>query len=528
MGIAARVGVLLTALALVTTALADHTGRVIRIAITQDEGSLTPYGYQTGYPGYELMTLLYDTLYLNDAELVPQPWLAEGLEVSEDGLTYTITLKEGINWHDGEPLTSRDVAFTIGYYQQYLLGRFTTSAKKVAEVESPDDRTVVLTLAVPDATFVQTGLADVPILPEHVWSPVTDPDTVMEAMGSGPYMLAEYQPDQFYRLVENPDFWGPEPAFDTIIAPIIRDQTATFQALQTDAVDAAVRTVPPELVEQFANRSDLKIAQGPGFASTILIMDVTQGALANTELRRVIAGLINYDRLVDTLLLGYATAGTPGFLHSASVFSNPETAEYVAITPEEALARLEELGFTAGSDGVLADADGNRLEFEFLAPSNNPIRLRAAELIAQDLNAGGFDVTVRSLENEALVQRAWPDFDVSQGRDYQLSMFGWSAPVNAQANLGGLLHSNPTVGNLNLSGYSNPRVDELADEAAVTTDDQRRTELLHEIQEILAQELPLVTLFYQDGIYAFRPGAFDDWVYMVGQGIINKRSFIAE
>lgn len=518
----------LITLALVTVGFAEHTDRTLRMAITQDEGTLTPYTYQTGYPGYELMTLIYDTLFLADADLTPQPWLAESLDISEDGLQYSVTLKSDLVWQDGEALTADDVAFTYQYYQDNLRGRFSTSANKVASIETPDDRTVVLTLAAPDATFVQTGLADLPIMPRHIWEDVADPATMDSAMGSGPYQLAEYQTDQYYRLVENPNFWGEAPAFDTIIAPVIKDQTATFQALQAGEIDVAVRNLPPELVERFSGRDDLTITQGPGFVSTILIMDVTEGALASTEVRRVMAGLIDYGRLIDTLLLGYGTAGTPGFLHPDSPFANPATREQQRLTPEEADARLEEAGFTRGADGVYADADGNRLEFEFLTPSNNPIRLRAAELIAQDLSAGGFRINIRTMENEALVQRVWPDFDISLPRDYDISMFGWSAPVNAQANLSGLLHSDPAKGNLNLSGYSNPEVDRLADEAAMTTDEDARRELFYQIQEILAEDVPLITLFYQDGIYAYRPAAFDAWTYMVGQGIINKRSFVEQ
>jgi peptide/nickel transport system substrate-binding protein len=502
--------------------------QTLRMAITQDEGTLTPYTYQTGYPGYELMTLVYDQLFLLDADLVPQPWLAESLEIGGDDVTYTLTLREAIGWHDGEPLTADDVAFSVGYYQAHVLGRFTTSANKVADVEVVDERTVVLTLAAPDATFVQTGLADLPVLPRHVWQGVDEPRQMAAAMGSGPYMVAEYQTEQFYRLVANPDYWGPAPLFDTIIAPVIRDETATFQALLAGDIDVAVRTVPAGLVETFAGRTDIALAQGPGFASTILIMDVTQGALADAAVRRVIAGAIDYGRLIDTLLLGFGTAGTPGFLHPASPFANPATSEYEGLSAAEARERLEGAGYQAGADGVLANADGDRLEFEFLAPSNNPTRLRAAELIAQDLNAAGFRVTVRAIENEALVQRAWPDFDVSRGRDYQLSMFGWSAPVNAQANLRGLLHGDTAKGTLNLSGYADPEVDRLTDEAAVTTDQGARRALLHAVQERLAEDLPLVTLFYQDGIYAYRPAVFDDWTYMAGQGIINKRSFVGQ
>ena len=508
-------------------AFADHTGRTVRVAITQDEGTLTPYTYQTGYPGYELMTLVYDTLYLMNADLEPQPWLAAETDVSDDGLVYTVTLRNGLAWQDGEPLTADDVAFTFGYFQANLLGRFTTAAQTVDSISVADERTVVLTLSAPNATFLPNSLTDIPILPQHVWSEVGEPDTVDAPMGSGPYMLAEYRTDQYYRLVENPEVWGPAPAFDEIIAPIIRDQTATFQALQVGEVDVAVRNVSPELVERFAARDDVGIAQGPGFASTILIMDVTQGPLADPEVRSVVAGAIDYAGLVDNLLLVYGTAGPPGFLPEASPFANPETQEYTSFTPEQARARLAELGYARGDDGVYVDAEGNRLDFEFLTYSDNPIRLRAAELVAQDLDAVGSDVTVRSMEREALVERVWPNFDVSQGRNYQMSMFGWSAPVAAQARLAALLHSDPAVGNLNLSGYASPEADRIIDALAVATDGAERRRLLFDLQRVAARDVPLITLFYQDGVYAYRPATFDDWTFMAGQGIINKNSFVA-
>ena len=513
------------ACALLGSGMAVNHGPPMRMAITQDEGTLTPYTYQTGYPGYELMTLIYEQLFLMDEELVPQPWLAASLDIHDD-LHYRLVLRDGVLWQDGTPFTADDVAFSIGYYQTHVLGRFTTSANKVVDVEVSGDREVTLTLAAPDAGFVQTGLADLPMLPRHVWESVEEPRTMAEAMGTGPYRVVEYQAEQYYRLEANADYWGPEPAFDVLIAAVIRDETATFQALQAGEIDVAVRPVPAGAVERFEAARDIAVQQGAGFPSTILIMDVTQPGLDDVRVRRVIAESIDYARLVDVLLLGYGTLGTPGFLHPANPFANPATAEYARITPEQVTDRLAEAGYTLGADGVFANADGARLEFEFLAPANNPTRLRAAELIALDLNASGIRVTVRSIENEALVQRAWPDFDVSQGRNYQMSMFGWSAPVNAQANLRGLLHSDPSRGTLNLSGYADPEVDRLTDEALVTTDVDARRELLFEAQERLAADLPLITLFYQDGIYAYRPAAYDGWTYMAGQGIIHKGSFL--
>lgn len=520
-----KVGRALVAALLVVWAGIALAQAPLRMAITQDEGTLTPYTYLTGYPGYELMTLIYDQLFLMDVDLAPQPWLAASLHIADD-VTYHLDLREGVRWHDGAPFTAEDVAFSIGYYQTHLLGRFTTSANKVVAVDVTGPLSVTLTLGAPDATFVQTGLADLPMLPRHVWEGVEEPRTMATAMGTGPYRLEEYVTDQYYRLVANADFWGPAPAHAEIVAVVIRDETATFQALQANQIDVAVRPVPAGSVERFQGDRELAVQRGAGFPSTILIMDLEQPGLADVAVRRAIAGAIDYGRLIDTLLLGYGTAGTPGFLHPASRFANPATAEHPRLDPAGVAALLESAGYARGADGVFVHGDGTRLAFEFLAPANNPVRLRAAELIALDLNAVGFGITVRSIENEALVQRAWPEFDVARGRNYQMSMFGWSAPVNAQANLRGLLHSDPVKGTLNLSGYADPEADRLVDAAAVATDDDVRRALLFQAQERLAADLPFITLFYQDGIYAYRPAAYDGWTYMAGQGIIHKGSFV--
>lgn len=513
---------LLAALAL-GAALAQDTP--LRIAITQDEGLLTPYTYQTGYPGYELMTLIYEQLFALDEQRVPQPWLAASLEVRDD-VAYHLTLREGVRWQDGATFDAHDVAFSIAYYQANPMGRFTSSANKVVSVETVSDLEVVLTLGAPDAGFVETGLADLPMLPRHVYQDLDDPRTVTEAMGTGPYRLVEARTEQFYRLEANPDYWGPDPAVPVIVAVVIRDETATFQALQAGEIDMAVRAVPAGSVERFEAANDIAVQRGAGFASTLLIMDVTQPGLDDVAVRRVIAGSVDVARLVDVLLLGYGTAGTAGFIHPDSPFANPATGARERLSAAEAAAELEAAGYARGSDGVFANADGTRLSFELLAPSNNPTRLRAAELIALDLAPTGIELRVRSMENEALVQRTWPDFDVSQGRDYQLAMFGWSAPVNAQANLRGLLHSDPAKGTLNLAGYADDEADRLTDASLVAVDPAERLAILHELQQRVAADVPFVTLFYQDGIFAYRPAAFDGWTFMVGQGILHRGSFL--
>ncbi|MEN9222458.1 MAG: ABC transporter substrate-binding protein, partial [Thermostichus sp. BF3_bins_97] len=158
----------------------------LRIAINRDESTLQPYTYVTGYPGWNLLNLIYDTLFILDAENQPQPWLVESMQVSEDGKTYTLKLKEGVKWQDGETLTSADVKFAYEFYKDNRHSRWTPPMRSIAQIDTPDPQTVVFNLESANAGFVYQPLADVPIIPQHIWQGTTDPKTLETRVGSGP------------------------------------------------------------------------------------------------------------------------------------------------------------------------------------------------------------------------------------------------------------------------------------------------------------------------------------------------------
>lgn len=521
----ARTVVSILAACTLTAAAAQPTG-TLRMAIPGDEGSLTPYTYVTGYPGYELMSLVYDQLFVLDDALTPRPWLAASLEV-DGALDHRIRLRDDVRWHDGEPFDAGDVAFTFDYYRTHVMSRFTGPAARVLEIAVHGPLELTLTLEAPDPTFVETVLTDLPMLPEHVWRDLDEPRTAREAIGTGPYRLVQIEPERFYRFEANTDFWGATPALASLVAAVVRDETTTFQALRAGEIDMAVRGVPPASAATFAAMPGVEVVRGSNFATTMLIMDVTRPGLDDVRVRRAIASAIDHQRLVDVLLLGAGTVGAPGFLHPDTPYANPDTRRPASAEPGEVRERLQAAGYLPGPDGVYRDAAGTRLAFELLAPSNRPTRLRAAELIAQDLAAVGIEARVRAMEFDALTERVWPGFDVSRGRDYELALFGWSAPVAARADLMGLLHSDPSRGTLNLAGYADPEVDRLTEAASRAADRDERRALLQRVQEIVADDVPFVPLFYEAGVYAYRPDAYDGWSYLPGRGILYKASFLA-
>ncbi|MBK8135563.1 MAG: hypothetical protein IPK52_06965 [Chloroflexi bacterium] len=195
---------------------------------------------------------------------------------------------------------------------------------------------------------------------------------------------------------------------------------------------------------------------------------------------------------------------------------------------DQAIGLLDEAGIIDSDGDGVRELNGEPLSFEFLAASDNSLRIRTAELVREMLLQIGIDAQVVVMERTAQVQAVWPEFDVSKGRNYQMAIFGWSAPVQADPiRIATLVNSDPAVGVINLSGYVNPVADELSLELLRTIDPDRQQELLSELQAIIAEDLPFIMIAYPDGMYAYRPSIYDGWVFMTGQGVFHKLSFLA-
>jgi peptide/nickel transport system substrate-binding protein len=502
----------------------------LTLAIGRDEGSLTAFTYVTGYPGFNLLGLVYDSLLVLDEDNRLQPLLAESVESDEQGRTWTVRLRDGIRFHDGEPLTSANVAFTYRYVRDNpVVARFTSAVAPIDRVETPDDTTAVIHLAEPDPTFADDALGplvDVPILPEHLWAEIDDPAAagVDLAVGTGPYRLVEHVPDQRYRFEANSDYALGTPAVQRLTLAVIPEPRTALAALTTGEIDASAVPLDAQSAGEVEQRPGIEVAHGPGFGSVLLQLNTERPPLDQPAARQAISLAIDVDELVDTVLLGAGTPGNPGFLHPESpVGLEPAEHEY---DPERAAELLDELGYTPGPDGVRA-RDGRPLSFTLLVRADNPTRIRTAELIAGMLADVGVQVTVEALESETLDERVWPGFDVAKGRDFALAVWGWSATTMLSGSrLGQLVHSDPARGIYNIGGLRDPGLDALVDDVdAAATADQRR-DRLQALHDAIADRPPFVTLFYDDLALAYRPESYDGWRFQSGQGIVTKLSLV--
>jgi peptide/nickel transport system substrate-binding protein len=208
----------------------------VTIAIKANENNLTPFTLTLlGLPvTNDLVHLMYDSLFWSQVKEDPEPWLAERADPSPDQRVWTVKLRSGVMWQDGQPLTAEDVAFTFLYFRDHPVGagdRYSHHVWQYPVLQAADvldPVTVRVTFKDPAPTFKILPGADMPILPKHIWQDIQDPNKATDILpvGSGPYKMTSFVPDQIYRLEANANYFKGTPKVDRIDLPIVKDPSA--------------------------------------------------------------------------------------------------------------------------------------------------------------------------------------------------------------------------------------------------------------------------------------------------------------
>lgn len=511
------------------------SARRLRVAIHSYENNLTPFTVTlTTFPvTADLVMLVYDSLFWSQAKENPEPWLAERFTSSEDKKTWTVTLRDNLKFHDGRPLTAEDVKFSFEYYdkQRASSGRyahhvFDVPALERTEVIDPLNVRFVLKAAAPQFDIMPG--ADLPILPKHIWENIAEPGkaTDMLPIGSGPFKVTEMVSDQRYKLVANESYFKGKPTVDEIDMPVVRDPAAAFAALRTGEVDFVSRNVPPELAKEFDGQSGIELAQSTKYESTQLYWNARKAPLNDPKLRKAMSLATDTQALLDSVLLGRGTPGRDSFIHPDSPWAIPGGKH--EFDRARAARMLDEAGYgTKDPDGIRKAPDGTRLDFKVLVSSFEPQDLRGIQLMGQQLEGIGVRVSPEALDPVSLRNRRQAPAGQVPTYDAYMSTLETHGHVDPDS-LYYFFHSpGPKGFGAGITGWGNPRFDQLTEQAAVSGKEERKP-MLYEAQRILAEEAPVLVFWYRSGEWAYRSGAYSGWVEDPGQGILTKRSFISE
>lgn len=505
----------------------ENSVEMLTIGMTKDQSTITPFTYINGTPGFDVMRFIYDSLFTIDENNVAVPWMvADDYEVSEDFRTYKVTLLDGIKWQDGEPLTAEDVKFTFEYVLTQENGRWIGIASGVESIDM-DGNVITFHLTDPNPDFIRSGLADMRIVAKHVYEGVEDATTV-PSMGSGAYKMTDYVADQYYTMEAFDDYFKGTPTVKTLQLPIISDSSVMQQSLISGEIAAYTGSISPELIETYEAAEDIELIATEGYVSTLLLFNCERAPFDEADFRVALTYAVDLDEIIEQVCLGKADKGTAGYVKEG-LAEYTEGLDYV-YDPDKAAEMLDSLGYTeTDENGMRLGKDGKEMDLELLVQSGNTTRTRTAELIAQQLGKVGVKVTVTSMEAGSVDDKVWPEFDVSKGRDYDMAMWGWSAPVIQKA--GAIVtacYSDFVAGGDNLGGYRSDEFDALAAKYLASEDVAERLDLAQEMQTLAASEAPFMTLFFMDTVSAVNTEQYSGWKEAKGTYAFNVFSFLPE
>ena len=495
--LAALVGGLLAA----APANAQRSADLVRIPFPQDDGTLTPYTFELGYP---ILTLVYDTLYWRDRRGNPEPWLARSLRRSDDGRQLTISLRRGVRWHDDQPLTADDVAFSFDYYKRNRHLRFTPQLADVREVRALDDTTVQVDLRRPVLSFLDQPLSDVPIIPRHLWSDLPSGQVAPEGLpvGSGPYRMASYGPGRGYILRANRDYFRGSPRVDRIEVEVMRTSDRTFDALERGNVDMVPAGLTREITQRLDKGLGIEIRKGVNYSGAALSFNLRSPPFDDPAVREAVAQALDLSRIAQNV--GQVLPANSGYLHPASPWAPEPT---VREADEDAARRA-------------LRAAGNP-EIEILAPENNLIRLEAGKEVVTALRRVGADATLSEVSRGTLERALGGE---RNRPTFQAAITGIPALMSYDPNY--LRTAFGSRERLNQTGYSSSRFDRLANRVAgARSRGERRSAVAAELRA-LGRDLPALPLLFSQGTFAYRPKVYNGWVFVKGTGIFDKRSFL--
>jgi peptide/nickel transport system substrate-binding protein len=462
---------------------------------------------------FEVWNLQYAGLTTPSLEdLSPEPGLAESWVEEEPGRRYTYTLREGLRWSDGTPLTAEDVAWNVNTARdQEWANYITTVGDLTAEVV--DDRTVTIVSSDPDPKLPTLGIS---LVPKHIWEEHADPDTIdtydaLDGVGSGPFTIAEYRSEQSLTMVANEHFHGGRPAVDRIIFRYFSNPDAMVAALRRGEI-AAAHGIPASAVSTLEGEPGIEVVVGVqgGFDEIAFNAGEAEGqphpALLDREFRVALNHAIDKEGATEDLWYGF---GEPAV--TVSVSTDPKWTPEVPVDeqftfdPELANSLLDDLGYldTNGDGFREMPGGGDNIVLRHAVNTDTALGGAVGDLFSGWMNAVGIDVRLSAYDQDQL-------FTVIVDGDYDSFYWGWVPFADPDMMLS--FFTEAELGNWNDANWTDPRFEELYLEQRVEVDLDRRLEIVHEMVRIIHDDAAYVALWYSPDIQAVRSDQFEGFV----------------
>lgn len=518
-------------------------GRVTGAMYSAPSGMFNPLFYEDIYDD-TILAFTHEALFTQNENLEYEALLAmDNWELNDDHTELTIHLEEDVTWHDGEAFTADDVVFTYqvvadpdymkagGIRSNYVTpllgyGEYTEGETDEFEgVVAEDDHTVIFKFSEP--TVTPEYIASLRIIPKHIFKEIPVIDMPKESLeietvvGTGPFQLADIVEREQYVLEKNKDYWQGEPYLDEITWKMI-EQPNVIHVLKDEEIDFIENPsgLPKEKHQQVSKLDNIKMIEQADFNYQLLgfkhnhrpTEDVEKGTInpdnwepnekLPKEVRQAIGFAINRAELIgenhdEGLLHGKGQLINAPIAPQSWAYNDKITDDY-PYDPKKAAEILDEAGYELGEDGFRTDPDGDEWTLNMDYPAGNKLREQAAPLIKEFLEDVGIKINLREPKEMSTYVAELADDDT----DWDLYLIGWNLDLKDPDPLGLWGIDNM----YNFSRWNNPKSDELlynALEDSEALDQEKRTDIYADWQELFSEDLPGLILFTENSLWTY-------------------------
>jgi peptide/nickel transport system substrate-binding protein len=487
------------------------------LTISNEQGGLWTCSFNPFNPAVQFLSVgtVYEPLVFVNALKSGQtsPWLASKYAWSSDSKTLTFTIRDGVKWSDGQPLTADDVVYTFQLMKQHPSTDLNAVWSVLSDVVKQGTNQVVMTFKAPAVPYFFYVADQVGIVPQHIWSKISgDPYAYVDnpPVGSGPYQVSPCTP-QNITYVRNPHYWQAGlPKVAKVLYPAYTSNDPANLDLATGKAQWGSQFIP-NINTFYTSKSPDNHYWFPPLTNVSVFINLKDGTLSDQVVRQAMAYAIDRERVAKVAEYGYQPAANQSGIVTPTYQTWLDTSQQqYSLDTSKANSLLTGAGYKKGSDGIYVSPSGQRLSFGIINIGDYSDWVAAVHEISTDLKAVGIEIKPQNLSSDDYDNRLYNgQFQLAYGDEtggptpyYEFRQWLYtanSAPIGKPAST-------------NWERYSNPQTDQLLDQYGATTDDKTQHQIMNQLQTVLLQDVPLIPITEGVDWYQYNTAKFSGWV----------------
>lgn len=492
------------------------------VGITGDPYSLATWN-SNDMNSSMIMNLVLPALMVTDESGNKVPYVIKDYKISDDALEYTVTIHDGISWHDGVPFTTDDLAFTTEYAVEHKLGFGADMFAPVEKTEIVDKTTIKYYLSSPQVNFLSQMGFWIDVMPKHIFESVEDPANYeYDGLGYGPFKVKDYVKGQYYTL-ERVENWplandGLGAYLNTITFRIFPDANALVLAIMNGEVHASGSALPvaaQKQLEAVPDKFGVERVNSLGYG--YFSFNYKNEFLKEQKVREAIAMTIDRDAMVNIAIQGGAIKmETP----ISPVFTDMVKSDikFPAFDIEGAKKLLDEAGYKdTNNDGVRESKDGKPFELELIYRTTTANIDPIANIFKANAEEAGIKINLQPVDPATYTDR------VVKQRTFDMNVIDWGVIDDPDSSLSTIYRSDSA---LNFMGFKNDKMDELLDKSASEPNYEKRVDLMNEFQKEYIKELPSLNTWVRINAYGYSK-KYEGWEITPGlYGLMDVKDLV--